>query len=84
MEHYGKAREQRLLMERWSEAIVRAGSFCRQLDPETGVFTKPDPGGYSPCALVFLHFAKKLGRAPLRPAATAQAQLIVSCGMTYR
>jgi Bacterial alpha-L-rhamnosidase 6 hairpin glycosidase domain len=65
MEHYGKAREQRLLMKRWNEAIVRAGSFCQQLDPETGVFTKPDPGGYSPCALVFLHFAKKLGRAPL-------------------
>ena len=62
MEYYGKARELRLLMERWSEAIVRAGGFCQQMDPETGVFTQPDPGGYSPCALVFLHFAKRLGR----------------------
>jgi hypothetical protein len=43
---------------------VRAGSFCQQMDPETGVFTQWDPGGYSPCALVFLHFAKRLGRAP--------------------
>jgi hypothetical protein len=64
MEHYGKAQEQRVLMGRWCEAIVRAGSFCQQMDPETGVFTQWDPGGYSPCALVFLHFAKRLGRAP--------------------
>jgi len=60
MEHYGKARELRLLMQAWCEAIVRAGSFCQQMDPETGEFTQPDPGGYSPCALVFLHFALRL------------------------
>jgi hypothetical protein len=65
MGHYGKGRgELHLLMERWCQAIVRAGGFYQQMDPETGVFTKPDPGGYSPCALVFLHFAKRLGRAP--------------------
>ncbi len=64
MDHYGKARELLDLMERWCEAIVRDGAFCQQLNPETGDFTKPDPGGYSPCALAFLHFAKKLGRAP--------------------
>jgi hypothetical protein len=68
MEHYGKKREQRLLMDRWSEAIVHAGSFCQQLDPETGVFTKPDPGGHSPCALAFLHFVKQTRRAPLTDA----------------
>jgi hypothetical protein len=34
------------------------------MDPETGVFTQPDPGGYSPCALVFLHFARRLGQVP--------------------
>jgi hypothetical protein len=68
MEYYGKAREQRVLMERWCESIVRSGSFCQQMDPGTGVFTQPDPGGYSPCALSFLHFAKLMGRAPVAPA----------------
>ena len=64
MEHYGKSHEQRIVTERWCEAILRSGEFCQQMDPGTGVFTKPDPGGYSPCALVFLHFAKRLGHAP--------------------
>ena len=64
MDHYGKASEQRILMERWCEAIIRSGNFYQQMDPDTGLFTQPDPGGYSPCALVFLHFAKRLGRAP--------------------
>ena len=64
MEHYGKARESRVLMLGWCEAIMRGGSFCQQLDPETGVFTQPDPGGYSPCALVLMHFAQRLGQAP--------------------
>lgn len=64
MEHYDKGRELRTLMERWYEAILRAGTFCQQMDPDTGVFTQPDPGGYSPCALVFLHFAKRLGHGP--------------------
>jgi hypothetical protein len=68
MEHYGKARELRVLMAAWCEAIVRAGAFCQQMDPESGVFTQPDPGGYSPCALVFLHFAQRLGRIPSRAA----------------
>ncbi len=68
MEHYGKAPEQRALMERWCEAIMRSGAFCQQMDPQTGDFTKPDPGGYSPCALAFLLFAKGLGRAPSKNA----------------
>jgi hypothetical protein len=62
MEHYGKESEHRVLMSAWCEAIMRAGTFCQQMDPETGVFTQPDPGGYSPCALTFLHFAKRVGR----------------------
>jgi len=64
MEHYGKARELRVLMAAWCEAILRAGAFCQQMDPESGVFTQPDLGGYSPCALLFLHFAQRLGRMP--------------------
>jgi hypothetical protein len=31
------------------------------MDPRTGEFTQPDPGGYSPAALVFLSFARSLG-----------------------
>jgi hypothetical protein len=79
MEHYGKARELRVLMEAWCEAIVRAGCFCQQMDPETGVFTQPDPGGYSPSALVFLHFALRLGR--ISHIASAQ-QVMSSCQST--
>jgi hypothetical protein len=64
MAHYNKAREHRVMMERWCESILRAGNFYQQLNPETGEFTQGDPGGYSPCALVFLHFAKALGLSP--------------------
>jgi hypothetical protein len=60
MEHYGQAAAQRVLMQQWTEAIVRQGTFCQQLDPDTGIFTQPDPGGYSPCALAFLAFAERL------------------------
>jgi hypothetical protein len=33
------------------------------MDPLTGDFTQPDPGGYSPAALVFLDFARRLSHA---------------------
>jgi hypothetical protein len=64
MDYYGKGSELHTLMDRWCTAIVSAGGFCQQMDPETGIFTQPDPGGYSPCALAFLQFAKRLGRVP--------------------
>ena len=64
MEYYGKTNDLHFIMERWADAIVRSGKFAQQLNPDTGEFTKGDPGGYSPCALVFLHFAKQLGRTP--------------------
>jgi hypothetical protein len=69
MEHYGKDEAQRVLMHRWCQAILRDGTFKEQVDPWTGVFTKPapgkpDPGGYSPAALVFLEFSRRLGKAP--------------------
>jgi hypothetical protein len=57
MEHYGKPSELAWLMHRWIEALVRAeGEFRQQMDPLTGAFSQEDPGGYSPCALVFLDF----------------------------
>jgi hypothetical protein len=36
--------------------------FRQQMDPLTGEFTQPDPGGYSPAALVFLDFARRLSK----------------------
>jgi hypothetical protein len=61
MTHYGKQAELKHLMTQWCQAILRHGEFRQQMDPQTGEFTQPDPGGYSPAALVFLSFAKSLG-----------------------
>jgi hypothetical protein len=63
MAHYGKQAELSQLMRQWCEAIMRHGEFRQQVDPQTGEFTQPDPGGYSPAALVFLSFASALGQA---------------------
>lgn len=60
MEHYGKTAELGYLMQRWMEALLRAGEFRQQMDPVTGAFTMKDPGGYSPAALVFCDFLWRL------------------------
>jgi hypothetical protein len=60
MEHYGKSAEQAWMMQRWLQALLRAGEFRQQMDPLTGEFTSADPGGYSPAALVFLDFLWRL------------------------
>ena len=65
MPHYGKHADFEHLMKQWCEAISRHGEFRQQMDPETGDFTQADPSGYSPAALVFLDFARRLGRADL-------------------
>jgi hypothetical protein len=59
MNHYGKSAELHHLMRQWIEAIRRNGGFHQQMDPLTGAFT-PDPGGYSPTALVLLSFLRCL------------------------
>jgi hypothetical protein len=59
MEHYGKSAELAWLMQRWVEALRRAGEFLQQMDPVTGIFT-PDAGGYSPAALVLVDFLWRL------------------------
>jgi hypothetical protein len=64
MEHYGKGAEMKVLMAAWCEAIMRHVEFRQQMDPLTGEFTQADPSGYSPAALVFLEFARRLGHAP--------------------
>jgi hypothetical protein len=63
MAHYGKQAELDHLMRQWCVAILRHGEFRQQVDPLTGEFTQPDPGGYSPAALVFLSFASALGQS---------------------
>ena len=63
MAHYGKQAELEHLMRQWCVAILRHGEFRQQADPLTGEFTQPDPGGYSPAALVFLSFARALGHS---------------------
>jgi len=60
MAHYGKQKELDQLMRQWCAVIMRHGEFRQQIDPLTGDFTQPDPGGYSPAALVFLDFANRL------------------------
>ncbi len=63
MEHYGKGAEMNHLMRQWVSAIVRSGGFRQQMDPLTGAFTMADPGGYSPAALVYLDFVRRLSAA---------------------
>ena len=62
MPHYGKQADFDHLCKQWCEAISRHTEFRQQMDPMTGDFTQADPSGYSPAALVFLDFARRLGR----------------------
>ncbi|WP_242617964.1 MGH1-like glycoside hydrolase domain-containing protein [Edaphobacter modestus] len=64
MDHYGKTTELKQMMRKWCEAILRNIEFRQQMDPWTGEFTQADPSGYSPAALTFLEFARRLDRAP--------------------
>ena len=63
MAYYGKQADLNHMMQQWCSAIMRHGEFRQQMDPLTGDFTQPDPGGYSPCALAFLDFARRLSHA---------------------
>ena len=63
MAFYGKRAELTHMMDQWCSAIMRHTEFRQQMDPLTGDFTQPDPGGYSPAALVFLDFAHRLSVA---------------------
>ena len=61
MEHYGKGAELRILMKAWATAIADAGFFRQQMDPMTGKFTvEGSSPGYSPAALVYLDFVRRL------------------------
>ncbi|MGA7155965.1 MAG: alpha-L-rhamnosidase [Acidobacteriaceae bacterium] len=60
MTFYGKQAELRHLMRQWVEALVASHGFRQQMDPMTGAFTMVDPGGYSPAALVYLDFVRRI------------------------
>ncbi|MGA8937721.1 MAG: alpha-L-rhamnosidase [Acidobacteriaceae bacterium] len=60
MAHYGKQAELEHMMRQWVEAIVASRGFRQQMDPVSGVFTMADPSGYSPAALVYLDFVRRL------------------------
>jgi hypothetical protein len=62
MNFYGKQAELTHMMQQWCAAIMRSGGFRQQMDPLTGDFTLADPSGYSPAALVFLDFARRLSK----------------------
>ncbi|MDP9049345.1 MAG: twin-arginine translocation signal domain-containing protein [Acidobacteriota bacterium] len=62
MPFYGKQAELDHMMQQWCSAIMRHTEFRQQIDPLSGDFTQPDPGGYSPCALVFCDFARRLSK----------------------
>lgn len=66
MEHYGKGAELRVLMKAWVTAIRDSGGFRQQMDPLTGAFTMADPSGYSPAALVYVEFVRRLARRSIR------------------
>ena len=60
MAFYSKQAEMKQMMEQWCSAIMKSGGFRQQMDPLTGAFSMEDASGYSPAALVFLDFARRL------------------------
>jgi hypothetical protein len=72
MSHYGKQKELAQLMRQWivavHAAIEQGGKLWLQLDPVTGELMYRNTGGYSPLALVYLDFMKRLnGHFPAGP-----------------
>ncbi|PZO92214.1 MAG: alpha-L-rhamnosidase [Sphingomonas sanxanigenens] len=60
-DHYGRAAEFALMMDRWCEAIQVDPSMRQQIDPQTGAFTHgEDHPDYSPCALVMIDYSWRL------------------------
>ena len=60
-DHYGRAAEFSIMMDKWCEAIQRDMTFRQQLDPLNGEFTLADKPGYSPCSLVMMDYTWRLG-----------------------
>jgi hypothetical protein len=63
MPFYGKQAEMNHMMQQWCEAMMRHTEFKQQIDPITGDFTEGGSSGYSPAALVFLDYARRLSHS---------------------
>jgi hypothetical protein len=59
-DHYGKSAAHAQLMQRWCEALMQDGNFRQQADPRDGRFTRGEPSGYSPAALLMVDFTWRL------------------------
>ena len=59
-DHYGRAADFAVMMDRWCEAMQADTSFRQQLDPATGEFTRGGESGYSPAALVMIDYTWRL------------------------
>jgi hypothetical protein len=59
-DHYGRAAEFAVMMDRWCSAIEADTSFRQQIDPRTGAYTAGDNPGYSPSALVMVDYTWRL------------------------
>jgi hypothetical protein len=65
MDHYGKQREFKHLMQQWVAAINASGKstgeFFQQMNPMTGEFTRNGAEqGYSSTALLYVDFVRRL------------------------
>lgn len=58
MEYYGKFAHERVLMEKWVEAITRADEFRQQMNPFSGEFNTTH--SYSPTMCVLIDFVGRL------------------------
>lgn len=59
-DHYGRAAEFSVMMNRWCEAIQKDLTFRQQADPQTGFFSLEDAPGYSPTSLVMVDYTWRL------------------------
>jgi len=59
-DHYGRAAEFGVMMDRWCDALQADMSFRQQLDPSNGKFTSESASNYSPAALVLLDYTWRL------------------------
>ncbi|MEJ0005167.1 MAG: hypothetical protein WDM77_01930 [Steroidobacteraceae bacterium] len=55
-DHYRKSAAHAQLMHRWCSALIESRTFGQQADPRNGQFTRGEPAGYSPAALVMIDF----------------------------
>jgi len=75
MDYYGKQQDFVHLMRQWVTAIYRSGKlegeFWEQVDPMTGEFTRKSTSdfaiekGYTPTALIYLEFIRRLQSHPI-------------------